>query len=108
MTATDKDGDTSFPVADTLTISDEGDCLIGGYVYLDVNNNGVKDAAELALPNVPITLTGDATSTVLTDENGWYEFTDLAPGEYHVTETHPAAFLDGRDTPGEPLFGHCA
>ncbi len=108
VTATDKDGDTSFPVADTLTISDEGDCLIGGYVYLDVNNNGVKDAAELALPNVPITLTGDATSTVLTDENGWYEFTDLAPGEYHVTETHPAAFLDGRDTPGEPLFGHCA
>ena len=77
---------TQVPTAgDTLTISDEGVCFIGGYVYLDVNNNGVKDDAELALPNVPITLSGDVNSTVLTDANGWYEFADLAPGEYDVT-----------------------
>ena len=107
VAAIDKDGDAGPPTEHVLTINDEGDCSIGGYVYLDVNNNGIKDAVELVLPNVPIMLTGDANRTVITDEHGWYEFTDLSPGEYHVVEMQPAAFIDGKDTPGEPLVGQC-
>ena len=108
VTATDKDGDTGPAAQHTVTIIDEGTCFIGGYVYLDVNDNGIMDAPELALPNVPVTLTGQAERTVLTDANGWYEFRDLPPGQYDVLETQPSAFLDGKDTPGEPVYGHVA
>ena len=107
VVAIDKDGDVGPPAEYVLTIREVRDCSIGGYVYLDVNDNGIKDAAELALPNVPVTLTGDATRTVLTDEHGWYEFTHLSPGKYHVAELQPTAFIDGKDTPGEPLVGQC-
>ena len=108
VTATDKDGDTGPAAQHSVSIIDSGTAFIGGYVYLDVNNNGIKDAAELALPNVPISLSGDDDRMVFTDANGWYEFSDLPPGQYHVQETiQPAAFLDGQDTLGEPEFGHC-
>ena len=108
VTATDKDGDTGPSAEHVLTISDEGTAFIGGYVYLDVNDNGIKEVQELALPNVPIALTtgdGEVLRTALSDAHGWYEFGDLAPGSYQVREHQPGAFLDGQDTPGEPLYG---
>ena len=108
VAATDKDGDTGPTAAHTLTIVAGGVCFIGGTVYLDVDNDGVKDAVEIVLPNVPITLVGDVNKTVLTDSNGWYEFANLPPGNYDVLEMQPAAFQDGKDTQGEPLFGHRA
>lgn len=85
---------------------------IGGYVYVDVNKNGVKEAREMPLPNVPIRLTqdltGDVLATTVTDAKGWYEFTDLPPGTYSISELQPAAFLDGLETPGTPALGQCA
>ena len=77
-----------------------GVASISGYVYVDVNNDGVKDPQERPLPNVPITLTGHTTATVLTDQLGRYEFRDLPPGKYTLTEQQPSAFYDGIDTPG--------
>ncbi len=38
--------------------------------------------------------------TTVTDENGYYEFTDLYPGTYTVIEFHPEDYIDGIDTPG--------
>ena len=76
---------------------------IAGYVYVDVNNDGVKDDAEMALPNVPITLAGPVTRQALTGADGSYRFRDLPHGTYSVTETQPSAFIDGQETAGEPV-----
>ncbi len=78
---------------------------ISGFVYADVNNNGVKDAVELALPNVPISLSGPVSRTIVTGVDGSYRFDDLPVGTYTVTETQPLAFLDGKDTLGPQMLG---
>jgi large repetitive protein len=93
---------------------------LAGSVYQDTGagtpanfDNGVRDAGEGGIANVPVTLTGtDALGnavnvTVLTDSNGNYLFEGLiaaGAGGYTVTEgTIPPAsgsFLDGRETAG--------
>jgi hypothetical protein len=65
---------------------------LGDYVWLDVDKDGVQDAAELGVDNVLVELFsvpsggGSAVSvaTTYTDHTGFYEFTGLAPGQYHV------------------------
>jgi uncharacterized repeat protein (TIGR01451 family) len=78
---------------------------ITGFVYLDVNNNGVKDPAEIPLPNVPVAISGPVTRTITTAADGSYRFADLPSGTYSIAETQPAAFLDGLDSQGSPLLG---
>lgn len=79
---------------------------IAGQVYVDANNDGVRDVAETAIPGVTINLTGtDGTGAAVslsttTDAAGAYSFTNLVPGNYTVTETQPTAFGDGKDTVG--------
>ena len=104
---TDNAGDASNRLA-TATVTGGQLSSIAGYVYLDVNNNGIKDPPEKALPNVPVTLSGVVSWTVLTAADGSYRFDDLPQGTYAVTETQPLAFLDGRDTQGSPRLGTVA
>ena len=78
---------------------------IGGIVYLDVNNNGLRDLQELVVPNVQITLSGTASSTTFTGVDGTYVFVNLPDGVYAITESHPADFLDGIDVLGTPTSG---
>ena len=82
---------------------------IGGQVYVDLNNNGVRDAGETGIPGVTVTLTGTdvngnaVTRTVATDGNGQYLFGGLLASNaagYTVTETQPAAYADGLDRAG--------
>ena len=35
-----------------------------------------------------------------TDENGFYSFSNLAAGTYHLAETQPPQYTDGQDTIG--------
>lgn len=56
---------------------------ISGYVFHDVNNNGVFDAGETGLAGVTVTLSTGATTTTAAD--GSYSFTGLAAGTYTVT-----------------------
>jgi protocatechuate 3,4-dioxygenase beta subunit len=64
---------------------------IGNFVWEDLDGDGVQDAGEPGVPNVPVTLTGtdgqgnDVTLTTTTDGNGEYLFDDLVPGEYKLT-----------------------
>lgn len=75
---------------------------ISGFVYEDLNNNGVKDAGEPGIAGVTITLSGDDAAVTTTDAGGAYTFL-LNPDccTYTVTETQPAGFADGIDTVGD-------
>ncbi|MBK1640945.1 hypothetical protein CKO12_03440 [Chromatium okenii] len=80
---------------------------LSGYVYVDTDNDGIKDAGENPLAGIIVNLTGTDTlgrpvsKTATTDGNGFYQFTDLVAGTYSVTEpTQPNGYLDGQDTAG--------
>ena len=65
---------------------------ISGYVYVDANKNGVKDAGETPLANVTIKLydeNGAIINTITTNASGYYEFSGLIPGNYTVEEIDP-------------------
>jgi len=89
----------------TATITGGATASLTGYVYLDVNNNGMKDLLERGLPNVPVTVGGPVARSVTTGADGAYRFPDLPPGTYHVSSVQALAFLDGRETPGTPSLG---
>jgi len=79
-----------------------------GFVYQDLNNNGVKDPGEPGIPNTTVTLTGKeylgnpVLSAATTNSSGQYAFVQLLPSDssgYTLTETQPAGFLSGKETP---------
>src|SRR5262249_31361340 len=77
------------------------DGSLSGFVYLDNNQNGVRDAADAAPQGVTVTLQGNGLTTpATTDGNGAYSFTNLAPGTYTVTETQPAGLDQGTNNIG--------
>ncbi|HMO37332.1 MAG TPA: choice-of-anchor E domain-containing protein, partial [Gemmatales bacterium] len=65
---------------------------VSGFVYHDANNNGLKEATERFFSNIPVTLTGinDIGQSIQiagrTDNNGHYNFGNLRPGQYTVTQ----------------------
>ena len=81
---------------------------IGGYVYYDANNDGTFQGTESPIPGTTVTLTGTddlgnpVTMSMATLADGSYLFSGLRPGTYQLTETQPAAYLDGKDTIGTP------
>lgn len=84
---------------------------IGGWVYIDRNNDG--QLAFLGDPN-PEYVLGDVVialfsktnnvetfvASTLTDAFGRYLFENLAPATYVLKETQPAEYVDGKDTLG--------
>src|SRR5439155_11155437 len=102
----DPGGLTSTATAN-VTILEFVPSVLSGFVYFDVNNNGVKDASEIALVGITITLTGTATAgsttsvnlTTKTAEDGSYKFENLAPGtNYTIAQpTEPLFTIDGKD-----------
>ncbi len=79
---------------------------VSGFVYVDAGDDGVKSPAEAGIAGATVTLTGTndrgqpVTLTTVTGADGSYTFGDLRPGNYTVTESQPAAYLDGKDTAG--------
>ncbi len=64
---------------------------ISGYKWNDQNGNGVWDTGEPPYTaRIVVTLSGTSSGTDLTDETGYFEFSDLDPGDYMVEETPPA------------------
>jgi hypothetical protein len=68
---------------------------LGNLVWIDNNQNGIKDGAEQGEPNVNLTLTRDndldgvndwdfTPKTTITDANGNYSFNGLPAGRYKV------------------------
>jgi hypothetical protein len=82
---------------------------VSGYVYLDYDNDGAKDTGEVGVGHIDITLTGVdfggqaiAPQTVITNREGMYEFTNLAPGNYSITQGQASNAVDGQETAGSP------
>lgn len=79
---------------------------LAGNVYVDADDDGVRDSDEAGIGGVAITLSGtdnqgtSVSRSVTTQSNGSYIFTDLNSGTYKVVETQPADFLDGKDAAG--------
>src|SRR5207237_7745990 len=64
---------------------------LSGFVYVDANNNGAKDAGEAGISGVQITLSasgaaGPVTRTATTDASGGYAFNNLTPATYTLSE----------------------
>jgi SdrD B-like domain/PEP-CTERM motif len=96
-----------------------GTSLLGGWAYVDRNNDGVlafDDATkpEFSIPNVTINLYAlnnnveTLLSTKLTDEFGRYFFENLSAGTYAIKQVQPVDFVDGKDTLGalESIFAN--
>ena len=77
--------------------------VIAGTVFQDDNGDGIQQIGEAGIAGVEITLTGTdvfgnpVETTVLTDANGVYEFTELNAGTYSVEQTQPEGFTDGEE-----------
>ncbi|MHC9086687.1 SdrD B-like domain-containing protein [Luteimonas sp. RIT-PG2_3] len=66
---------------------------LSGQVWLDANNNGVRDAGENGIVGVSVSLPagtvdalGNTVAAAVTDANGDYRFDDLLAGTYTVTQ----------------------
>jgi hypothetical protein len=64
--------------------------VLGDLLWIDTNNNGVRDATEVGIPNVTVRLCNDSAcaggddSQAVTDSDGYYYFTNVADGTYYV------------------------
>ncbi|MCB0573513.1 MAG: HYR domain-containing protein, partial [Saprospiraceae bacterium] len=71
---------------------------VGDFVWEDLNGNGIQDAGEPGIENVPVTLTGSDNQgnpvnlTTNTAATGMYMFGDLVPGTYQITFGTPAGY----------------
>ncbi len=80
---------------------------LGGHVYHDENQNGVRDEGEdgiggVTIRAIPIDTVGEQQElTTLTNAGGEYLFEDLSPGTYRLVEVEqPPGYLDGLDAAG--------
>ena len=74
-----------------------GQCtgVIGDFVWVDLNRNGVQDVGEPGLSGVPVTLkdgAGAVLATTATSASGIYQFGSLCAGSYSVEVTPPAGY----------------
>jgi len=72
--------------------------LIGDYVWLDANQNGIQDSGETGVSDITIKLldadNSDAElNTTTTDSSGYYKFSGLTPGNYRVQVELPAGSI---------------
>jgi large repetitive protein len=79
---------------------------LSGYVYVDRNNDGVKQVSEKGIGGVVVRLKGTddlgraVDVRVTTDAQGRYSFIQMRPGTYRLIESHPSSFVDGKDRQG--------
>lgn len=92
-TAVDEFG-TSVTKNDSVTVKVWP--YIGGYVFIDTNGNGVRDAGEqTGLQDVSVQLKQNnvVQKQTKTSGSGWYQMYDITPGSYSVVAQIPAGYL---------------
>jgi hypothetical protein len=110
-TTNDMFSDIALPAGYNGVENNFGEILaasIAGNVYYDANNDGVFQNTESPIPGTQVTLTGTddlgnpVNQSTNTLADGSYYFGNLRPGDYKLTESQPAGYLDGKDTIGTP------
>ncbi len=76
--------------------------VIGDFIWNDVNGDGIQDAGEPGLANVPVYLctssspctaaSGDLVASTQTDFDGLYSFSNIPDGNYNISITPPAGY----------------
>jgi hypothetical protein len=96
---------------------------LGNYVWEDADKDGVQDATELGVNGVTVLLKNAAGATLqstttannpTTGAAGYYQFSNLAPGDYIVMFMTPAGYnetsanttTDGNDSDADPATGN--
>ncbi|MBI2823693.1 MAG: hypothetical protein HYX69_03260 [Planctomycetia bacterium] len=96
------------PTGTLVLANDDATGSFSGSVYVDTNNDGTKAANEKPLGGVTLTLTGKNIQgtavhmVTTTASDGSYSFQNLLQSDdkgYTVTESQPAFFTDGKETP---------
>jgi len=62
--------------------------IIGDYVFVDANGNGIQDIGDTGISNVTVylyTANGLLLDSTITDANGFYTFQDVSAGDYYLT-----------------------
>ncbi len=92
VTVTDANGCQT--TANAKKLDDCGDCgVIGDFVWVDANGNGVQGPDETGLANVEVTLytaSNVVSDQTTTDENGFYEFVEVPEGTYYLHWSPPS------------------
>jgi len=87
------DGDEVLVYATNPLIMDSR--VIGDFVWIDSNGNGLQDSGEFGVEGVTITLyLSDSTFVDSTETNssGQYQFSGIAPDSYYLAFTTPSGF----------------
>ncbi len=69
--------------------------IVGDFVFKDCNNDGIQDAGEMGIADVPVALSGTNIQglpinlTTLTDPDGFYQFDKVQPGNYALQFSFP-------------------
>ncbi|MCW8132581.1 MAG: DUF5060 domain-containing protein, partial [Planctomycetota bacterium] len=108
---TDTNNNVNDFVLNTGSSNPQGTTQISGFVFDDLNRNGVKDSGEIGLANVRIYIDANESNTwdpgeasVMTDATGKYVFNDLAVAQQRVAidmSSAPATY--GFFQPKRPL-----
>lgn len=75
--------------------------FVSGYVYIDANADAQRTETDFGIPGIVMSLVDDDTSgsipvaTTMTDDEGFYSFDDLEPGNYRVSKRDSPAIVNG-------------
>ena len=110
----DADNDGEFDEAEPFTDTNGNGRWEVGEPFTDLNGNGFRNAAELRLAGIDVTITGETikgnifTQTLTTDKDGKYVFEDVLPSSldpgdpgYTLSASQGSFLLDGKDSIGD-------
>ncbi len=106
LRVTDDEGATGT-TQQTVSVTELAPSDIAGIVFFDVNRDGVQQAGEEGIPGMTVFLDADADGELDAGEvrtqsavAGIYQFGDLAPGTYRVTQELSLGWTNTAPGPG--------